>query len=238
MRVAVSGELEVATLTATRALVGAGSGSLPKPVPEPVPSPWGPAAELAPVLRQGRYVVLVADGEPEPDRSTADLGRSEALIALAHALNSPTRAALSLLRAGGNRSGADAVLSWQTGYPMSVDFSRGYPQYRPHDGSAASRLHRGEVDAVLVLGEVSGVPGTVVSLMTRLPCVVIGPRVSTSLLKNKDVVVDSAVAGIHEAGTAVRMDDVPLPLKSPLAGPATAAALAGALRERVVTQKR
>jgi len=40
------------------------------------------------------------------------------------------------------------------------------------------------------------------------------------------------VAGIHEEGTALRMDDVPLPLRSPVSGPPAAAAIARALRER------
>jgi formylmethanofuran dehydrogenase subunit B len=69
--------------------------------------------------------------------------RLSALIALVQALNGPTRAALSLLRAGGNRSGVDAVLTSQTGYPAAVDFSRGAPRYRPYDGRA-SQLGRAE----------------------------------------------------------------------------------------------
>ncbi|MFL5576856.1 MAG: hypothetical protein ACJ79S_12890, partial [Gemmatimonadaceae bacterium] len=46
-------------------------------------------------------------------------------------------------------------------------------------------------------------------------------------------VVDTAVAGIHEGGTAVRMDDVPLPLRPSLEGPPAAVDVVRALRERV-----
>ena len=49
----------------------------------------------------------------------------DSLIALAQLLNGPTRAALSRLRAGGNRSGAEAALTWQTGYPMRVSSASG-----------------------------------------------------------------------------------------------------------------
>jgi formylmethanofuran dehydrogenase subunit B len=238
LRATVPAEHEVAALTAIRALVDRVPGSVPaasllRPCSVPAATPWQLAAELAPLLLRGRYVVIVADGEPPAD---ADPGRSGALIALAQALNGPTRAALSVLRAGGNRSGAEAVMTWQTGYPAAVDFSRGYPRYRPHDGGAAAGLARGRLDAALVLGQAAGIPADVVARLGRLPCAAIGPRASGGALAGADVVIDSAQPGVHESGMAVRMDDVPLPLKSPLAGPPAAAALAARLRERIVTR--
>jgi formylmethanofuran dehydrogenase subunit B len=135
---------EVAALSVMRATVlGNPLGELPPRLAE--------AAGLATRLTQARYAVLVHDAEPgsEPGR---DPLRAEGLIALAQALNGPTRAALSSLRAGGNRSGAEAVLTWQTGYPLAVDFARGHPRYAPHDGAGA-RLARGDADAVLVVGD-------------------------------------------------------------------------------------
>src|SRR5690606_16987330 len=81
---------------------------------------------IARVMQRGRYVVIVADAEPDPAGPPVDSGRSSALIALAQALNASTRCALSLLRAGGNRNGADASVTAQTGYPAAVDFSAGY----------------------------------------------------------------------------------------------------------------
>jgi len=68
-------------------------------------------AELAGRLSQAKYVTIVHDGEPSPERRTAE--RAEALIGLTQALNGPTRAALSTLRAGGNRNGTEAVSTWQ-----------------------------------------------------------------------------------------------------------------------------
>src|SRR5438034_8616101 len=75
-----------------------------------------PAVELARRMTGARYVVIVADGEP--GLTPVDPARAEALVTLAQALNGPTRCALSTLRGGGNRSGADAVLTWQTGFPF------------------------------------------------------------------------------------------------------------------------
>src|SRR2546430_12423979 len=56
------------------------------------------SAELAGRMSQGRYVALVADGEP--GAAPADPDRAEALVTLAQALNAPTRCALIVLRGG------------------------------------------------------------------------------------------------------------------------------------------
>ena len=187
------------------------------------------AAELARRMSQGHYVALVADGEPGAD--PADPDRAEGLVTLAQALNAPTRCALVVLRGGGNRSGADAVLTWQTGFPFAVDFAPGVPAYRPHAGAAAL-VAAGEIDAACVIGSAASVPEPLVGGLARLPSVAIGPRASAASFRPA-VAVDTGVAGIHEGGTAFRMDDVPLPLRPPLAGPPTAAGTLRSLRERL-----
>ncbi|HEU4649439.1 MAG TPA: hypothetical protein VFS33_10290 [Gemmatimonadales bacterium] len=178
------------------------------------------AADLARRMMQARYVVIVADAEPgEPGPS--DPQRAEGLTGLALALNGPTRCSLSSLRAGGNRSGADAVCTWQTGFPFAVDFSFGVPRYRPEE--PASQL-AGVVGAALIVGSAGGVPDAVRTALARIPVAVVGPRASESPIA-AEVAIDTGVAGIHEAGTGYRMDDVPLPLTEALAGPPSAAAL-------------
>lgn len=180
-------------------------------------------AELATLLTNGRYVVIVVDAEPGDGTAATDAGRAEALIALTQALNGPTRCALSLLRGGGNRSGADSVTTWQTGYPSAMTFARGYPEYRPHE--PASTLTDGDVDAVLLLGSASALPATVRTALASHPCAIIGPRASEAPLASTPVAIDTAVAGIHEGGTAFRMDDIPLPLRPSLSGPPSAASV-------------
>lgn len=161
-------------------------------------------------IGDARYVVVVADGESPP---AADL------VGFTQRLNGTTRAALSTLRGGGNRSGADACLTSQTGYPMSVDFSRGFPRYRPFDGTASARLARGEVDALLVVGAAGSLPLELVRAIAGIPHAVIGPRASDSPLASGAAAIDTGVPGIHEAGTVLRMDDVPLPVATHLDGP-------------------
>ena len=217
-----------------------------EPAAEARPDVWATAQQLAETLATGRYLAIVADAEPgagSPDSLSRaesrdrDPGRAAALIALAQTLNGPTRAALVTLRAGGNRSGADAVLTWQTGYPAAVDLARGYPRYRPADGTAGARLTRGEIDFAVVLGSSAFIPERIMSIMSRIPCVVIGPRASEGPLAGAAVVIDSGVAGIHEGGMAFRMDDVPLPLQPVVEGPPAAALVLDALVERVVATR-
>jgi formylmethanofuran dehydrogenase subunit B len=229
-------EDEVATLSAVRSLVtaSAGDGAPADPVAAAI---WARARVLAPALMAGRYVLVVADAElragvaPGP----ADHVRLSALIALVQALNGPTRAALNLLRAGGNRSGADAVLTAQTGYPAAIDFSRGAPRYCPFDGTASRLAARREVDAVIVAGRVDDVPDAVAALLTAVPAILIGPAASAARLGPRSVAIDTGLAGVHDAGTALRMDDVPLPVRAVVPGPPAAAAVVKAVREAVVT---
>ena len=240
LRVAVRPEEEVAILTALRAALDAGGDLAAGDVMRSAAGGADAAGleqsvgQLLPALRAGKYVVIVADAEPD-EHGTRDAGRAEALIALTQALNGPTRAALSPLRGGGNRSGADAVLTWQTGYPAAVSFARGYPEYRPHEIHAD--LRAGRFDAVLVAGALASVPAGIVDALTGVPAAVVGPDACGASARVR-AAIDTATAGIHEGGTAIRMDDVPLPLRPPLSGPPAAADILAALRARLEASPR
>jgi formylmethanofuran dehydrogenase subunit B len=201
-----------------------------------LPERLRPAAAIAERLVQGKYVAIVHDAEA--GREARDAQRTESLVALAQVLNGPTRAALSSLRAGGNRSGAEAALTWQTGYPMRVSFQEGHPRAQP-GRSGLDRLRSGGADAVLVAGSVAAMedPGLAID---RVPGIVIGP--GASAVTGARVAIDTGTAGIHEPGTGYRMDDVPLPLTSVLESPRPAAEtldlLLGALRRRGAARSR
>jgi formylmethanofuran dehydrogenase subunit B len=113
---------------------------------------------------------------------------------------------------------------------MAVDFARGYPRYRPHD-DAVTRLRGGRVDAALIVGSVAEVPQPVAEATAKVPTVLIGPRASG--FPGASVAIDTAIAGIHEPGTALRMDDVPLPLEAAITGPPAAADILSRLGERL-----
>jgi formylmethanofuran dehydrogenase subunit B len=192
---------------------------------------FGEAIDLASRLASARYAVLIHDAEATiQERNPL---RVEGLLALTQALNGPTRAALCSLRAGGNRVGADAVLTWQSGYPIAVEYSRGYPQYAPQR-RGLERLADGGFKAVLMVGSPATDEG-VVSALERVNTIVIGPRASQSPFRAR-VAIDTGVAGIHEGGTGYRMDEVPLRLRPPLSAQRSAVetldAIIATIRER------
>jgi formylmethanofuran dehydrogenase subunit B len=156
----------------------------------------------------------------------------EGLITLAQALNGPTRAALLSLRAGGNRVGAESLLTWQSGFPYAVDYSRGYPRYVPEQRGLD--LLEKRFSAVLIVGSAAFDDRTA-SALANLPTVIIGPRASQSVF-SPAVAIDTGVAGIHEGGTGYRMDEVPLSLRPPLTATRSTVdvleALHGAIRLR------
>jgi formylmethanofuran dehydrogenase subunit B len=175
-----------------------------------VPAPLNEAVALVARLSGARYAALIHDAEPtsEPRNPL----RVEGLITLAQALNGPTRAALLSLRAGGNRVGVESVLTWQSGFPTSVDYSRGYPRYVPEQRGLDGLEKR--FRAALIVGSVAFDDQTTAALAS-LSTVTIGPRASQSKFSPR-VAIDTGVAGIHEGGTAYRMDEVPLSLRPPL----------------------
>ena len=118
------------------------------------------------------------------------------------------------LRGEGNARGAEDVLAWQTGFPTAVSFARGHPRANPGELSATALLERGEVDAALVIASdaLTRLPG-----LRELPTVVIDAR-HTETAKAARVAFATAVEGIEVAGTAHRMDGVPVPLRALLEG--------------------
>jgi formylmethanofuran dehydrogenase subunit B len=223
---ALAPDQEIAALSVMRAIaLGNALGELPPPLQA--------AAEAATRLTTAAYAVVVHDAEPgaEPER---DPYRAEGLVALTQALNGRTRAALSSLRAGGNRSGAEAVLTWQTGYPMAVTFRAGFPRYKPASrGLAGLRGGGGSGGgAILVAGSVGSMGDALAEAARQSPVIIIGPRASEAPFPAR-VAIDTGVAGIHEGGTAYRMDEVPLPLRPPLAGARSAAETLASLLDLV-----
>jgi formylmethanofuran dehydrogenase subunit B len=183
--------------------------------------------ELATRLNRARYAVIVTDAETAPQGGTAPVMRADSLIALTQSLNATTRGSLCALRAGGNRNGADTVLTWQTGFPMAVDFSRGAPRYTPEDATLL-RLARGAIDAVLLVGAANALPNALAGALHDVRTIVIGPRASESTM-NASICIDTGVASIHESGIAFRTDDIPLPLHAVLPTPRDTASLLKAL---------
>jgi formylmethanofuran dehydrogenase subunit B len=137
-----------------------------------------------------------------------------ALFWLVRDLSRDRHAVTLSVRGDGNARGAEDVLAWQTGFPAAVSFARGHPRANPGEFSAAALLHRGEVDAALVIAcdALEQLPG-----LRELPTVVVDAR-DTDTARAARVAFVTAADGIEGAGTAHRMDGVPVPLRALLDG--------------------
>ena len=139
----------------------------------------------------------------------------EALLKLVRDLNQFTRFNVRRMRGSGDVTGADMVLAWQTGYPFSVNLARGYPRYNPGEYSALNLLERREVDACLFVGShgIQRFSDAARSHLAKIPSIVLDAPVADVPIR-PTVRFTTAIYGVHAAGTAYRMDEVPLPLKA------------------------
>ena len=141
----------------------------------------------------------------------------EALLQLVTDVNAHTRFIARRMRIPGDVSGADSVLCWQTGFPFSVSMARGYPRYNPGEYTAGNLLERHEVDAVVMVGSegVSKLTEEAQAYLRTIPTIVLDyPGQECPFVPA--VKFTTGVYGIHHAGTAYRMDEVPIPLRSVL----------------------
>lgn len=139
---------------------------------------------------------------------------TEALLAVVRDMNAHTRFVAKAMRAGGNVAGADNVLAWRTGYAFAVNLVQGYPRFNPGEYTANEILTRHEADAVLLVGcdlDEDLTPAARQEL-AGVPHIVLGNR-PTSEAAGAAVAFQTSTPGIHTAGTAYRMDEIPLPLR-------------------------
>lgn len=145
---------------------------------------------------------------------------SGALLALATDLNEFTHFVAKPVRGHGNVTGADNVVSWQTGYPFGVNFSRGFPRFNPGEYTTVDLLSRGEADAALILAADPGAnfPQPAIEHLKRIPVIVLDPK-PTHTAKLAKVAITTATYGISVPGTVYRMDDVTITLRPALPSP-------------------
>lgn len=137
-----------------------------------------------------------------------------ALLALATDLNQFTHFVAAPVRGHGNVTGADNVVSWQTGFPFGINFARGYPRFNPGEWTTVDLLSRGEVDAALIIASdpASNFPKAAIEHLKRIPVITLDPKTTiTSQLAR--VAFTTATYGINVPGTVYRMDNVPIALR-------------------------
>lgn len=179
------------------------------------PGPW---LELARRMKSCRCgVIFFGQGvtkEPLAHRVV------EALLQLVTDLNEYTRFYARRMRRYGDVAGADSVLAWQTGYPFGVNLSRGYPRYNPGEFTGPELLARGEADTCLILDSetAADLPPAALGHLRKIPVILLDPPGAAPVV-SAAVHFTTAVYGIHRPGTAYRMDEVPIPLRTILPSP-------------------
>ena len=117
---------------------------------------------------------------------------------------------LALTRAPGT-TGVQDALAWQTGYAGNVDLASGHPELH-----TATQSLEG-ADDVDVAVRIDGAPAALASGVAEIA---LCSHPTSGPGPDPQVSIRTAAAGVHAAGTAHRLDGVPLALQAPLAGDA------------------
>ena len=139
---------------------------------------------------------------------------SGALMALATDLNEFTHFVAKPVRGHGNVTGADNVVSWQTGYPFGVNFNRGYPRFNPGEFTTVDTLSRGDADAAMFIASdpACNFPKAAIEHMKKIPVISLDTK-QTATSKLAHVAFATSTYGINTGGTVYRMDDVPITMR-------------------------
>jgi formylmethanofuran dehydrogenase subunit B len=173
--------------------------------------PMSAIEELAEDMKNAKFgVVFFGLGLTQSDGRHMNI---DAAVGLVSELNRKTKFILTPMRGHYNVGGANSITTWQTGYPYAVDFSTGYPRYNPGEFTAVDVLANGEADAALIIASDPGAtfPKDAAKQLAKIPTITLDQKVTPTTMLS-EVVIPVATAGIEAAGTAYRMDGIPLML--------------------------
>ncbi|NKB36785.1 MAG: formylmethanofuran dehydrogenase [Gammaproteobacteria bacterium] len=164
--------------------------------------------KLVDLIRAANYGVLIWD--PAEFSSTDGELSVQIISDLLRELNQKQRfAGLSL---GGSDGGTtfNSVCTWQSGFPLRVNFSEKRPVHDMFAYSTKNLLNRAHVDSLLWLNNFD----TSLSVpRTKIPRIMIS-RATRKISENIDVYIPIATPGLEHKGNLMRMDGVlSLPLR-------------------------
>jgi len=135
-------------------------------------------------------------------------------LSLVAELNSHTKFVIMPMRGHYNVGGIGQVLAWSSGFPMSVDFTRGAPYFNPGETAACDLLAKADTDAALIIAAdpASNFPRAAVETLAKIPVIQIDPYENPTTLIS-EVVIPCAIAGVEAEGTAYRMDGMALRMR-------------------------
>lgn len=101
--------------------------------------------EIARMMKKSRFIAIFFG--LGVTMSGAKNRNIDNVLSLARDLHKFTKCVIMPMRDHYNVTGFNEVLTWRTGFPYAVDFSRGYPKYNPGETSVIDVLARMEIDA-------------------------------------------------------------------------------------------
>lgn len=159
-------------------------------------------------IKDADYPVFVwAAGELTSTHSELTI---HSICELVKDLNKSSRAAgLSLAGSNGGVSFLN-VCTWQSGYPLRVNYTAGYPHYDLYNHATTETLRKTEADAMLWI---SSFEADFIPPQTSIPTVVLSrPSIKNAL--DAEVYIPVGTPGLDHAGNLFRTDNVVnLPLK-------------------------
>lgn len=157
---------------------------------------------LAEKMKMAKYGVIVwAPGELNFPHAELTV---KVISDLVKYMNRETRFAGFAL--GGNDGGmsANSVCSWQSGYPLRVNFSNGYPEYDPYKFSTGKVLKRMEADSMMWI---SSFNSSIKPPNARIPRIILSSNM-THLPHKPSVFIPVGIPGIDHGGQLIRTDSV------------------------------
>jgi formylmethanofuran dehydrogenase subunit B len=169
-------------------------------------------------MKRARYGVIFFD--PSSTSFVDAHLNCHAIFAVTRDMNAHARFVCVPLGGRGNRSGAENVLTWQTGYPWGVNLARGYPRFSPGDYSSTPTLERGEADAAIIIAgdPMSYFGDKACERLRRIPTIVLDSG-TTATTRIATIVFRTATCGINTPGTVYRADGVSIPVRAAVFSP-------------------
>ncbi len=158
--------------------------------------------KLAEQMKQAKYGVIVwAPGELNFPHAELTI---QNFCELVKYLTRTTRFAGFTL--GGNDGGvsANSLSAWQSGFPLRVNFSKGYPSQDVGRNSTKNLLKNKEVDALVWISSFSS---NINPPKAKIPSIVLAIP-GTKLNYQPDVFIPVATPGVDHSGQLIRTDNV------------------------------
>ncbi len=164
--------------------------------------------KLAKQMEEAKYGVIVwAPGELNFPHAELTI---QSICELVKYLTRTTRFAGFTLAGGDGAMSANSLSAWQSGFPLRVNFSKGFPRQDVGRNSTKSLLKNKEVDALVWISSFSS---NTKPPKANIPTVVLATP-ETKLNFKPDVFIPVATPGVDHSGQLIRTDNVvSLPLK-------------------------